>query len=65
MLTAPAVDAERDLALRVLELLRPVLLRLIPGARIIPAIPLEKTTTRVDVVTTTAVDCFWRGKKLS
>ena len=50
VLTAPAVDAERDLALRFLELLRPVLLRLLPGARIVPSIPLEKTTTRADVV---------------
>lgn len=50
VLTAPAVDNKRDLPLRVLELLRPVLMRLIPGVRMVPSIPLAKTTPRADVV---------------
>lgn len=50
VLTAPAVDAEPNLAWRLIVALRHVLTWLIPGVRVMPQVPLEKTTPKAEVV---------------
>lgn len=52
--TSPAVDVARDLALKVLQLLQPLLLRLCPTARLIPAIPVDFNTPDPEVVSSSA-----------
>ncbi|KAK9807159.1 hypothetical protein WJX73_002203 [Symbiochloris irregularis] len=48
LLASPAVDVERDLPLRVLSFLKPLLLRICPNARLVPAIPVENATPLVE-----------------
>ena len=50
VLTAPAVDKEKDLAHRVLAVLAPILNRFVPGVRIIPSLPLEDLSSKEAVV---------------
>ena len=50
VMTSPAVDVERDLSLRILQFLQPMLLLLCPNVRLIPAIPVDFNTPLPDVV---------------
>ena len=50
VLTAPGIDVAKDLALRVMSLLAPLLVLLIPGVRLIPALPVEQVSSKEAVV---------------
>ena len=54
LLTSPAVDKEPDFATKVMTVIRPLMLLLIPGVRIIPAIPVEEVSSKVAVVSAAA-----------
>ena len=55
--TSPAIDVQRDLALRVLQVLKPLLLHICPNARLVPAIPVEENTPIPEVVRLSASAC--------
>ena len=50
VLTSPAVDKEKDLALTIMGYIAPLLVALIPGVRLIPAIPVEEVSHKESVV---------------